>query len=47
MLGKLYSLFSGVIFFSTILTAIVYIWVINRTTTYERRSPPANPQSQI
>jgi hypothetical protein len=46
MLSKLYSLFSGVVLFATILTALVYIWTINRSTIYERKTQPA-PESSI
>lgn len=47
MLSKLYSLFSGVVLFATILTALVYIWTINRSTIYERKTPTAPTSTSL
>ncbi len=43
MFRAIYSLFSGVVFFAALLTAIVYLWAINRSTIYERRPPADQP----
>ena len=38
MLRKIFSLFSGIVLFATILTALL-IWAIHRSTVFEHTDP--------
>lgn len=46
VIKNLISLLSIIILFATLLTLLVYIWLLNSSTIYERREPASPPAVQ-
>ncbi len=46
MIKNLISLLSIIILFAALFTLLVYIWLLNSSTIYERREPASPPAVQ-